>query len=75
MEEQIPQHLRNFYKSVIRTADEIVAELKVQNNKNSEVVREVVSCMQQQAPNQRFTTPTKDTHKKHLLSKSSLTSN
>ncbi|CAD6266228.1 unnamed protein product [Miscanthus lutarioriparius] len=42
-EEQIPEHLRPFYKSVIRTADKIVAELKVQNNKNSEVVREVMT--------------------------------
>jgi hypothetical protein len=41
--EQIPEYLRPFYMNVIRCTEQVVRELKLQNNKHAEVVREIVS--------------------------------
>ncbi|KAJ1267779.1 hypothetical protein BS78_07G084300 [Paspalum vaginatum] len=40
--EQIPESLRPFYRTVLRTVDDVVTELKKQNNKNADVVREMM---------------------------------
>ncbi|CAL4985297.1 unnamed protein product [Urochloa decumbens] len=40
--EQLPANLRAFYSNLIRNTDEIVEELKSQNNKNAEAVRKVI---------------------------------
>ncbi|OEL27048.1 (E)-beta-farnesene synthase [Dichanthelium oligosanthes] len=40
--EHIPAYLRAFYKSVLRTADDVVVELKKQNNMHAELASEMV---------------------------------
>ncbi|CAL4997512.1 unnamed protein product [Urochloa decumbens] len=40
--EHIPAYLREFYKSVLRTAADVVVELEKQNNKHAELAREMV---------------------------------
>ncbi|PAN33468.2 hypothetical protein PAHAL_6G029600 [Panicum hallii] len=39
--EQIPEYLRPFYRNVVCNTDMVVQELKLQNNKHAEVVREM----------------------------------
>ena len=41
---QIPVYLRAFYGNLVSTVDEVVMELKIQNNKNAELARDIVSC-------------------------------
>jgi hypothetical protein len=41
--EQIPEYLRPFFMNVIRCTDTVIGELKLQNNKHAEVVKEMVS--------------------------------
>ncbi|KAJ1267219.1 hypothetical protein BS78_07G039800 [Paspalum vaginatum] len=40
--EQIPEYLRPLYTNVIRCTDQVVAELKQQNNQHADAVREIV---------------------------------
>ncbi|RCV30091.1 hypothetical protein SETIT_6G066400v2 [Setaria italica] len=39
--EQIPEYLRPFFTNVIRCTDKVTGELKLQNNKHAEVVKEM----------------------------------
>ncbi|KAJ1267208.1 hypothetical protein BS78_07G038700 [Paspalum vaginatum] len=42
---QIPEHLRPFFTNFIRGVDSVVTELKLQNNKHAEVLRELALNM------------------------------
>ena len=42
--ELLPESLRAFYTNLIGTTNEIMENLKNQNNKNAEAVRDLVSC-------------------------------
>jgi hypothetical protein len=53
--EQIPEYLRPFYRNVVCNTDMVVQELKLQNNKHAEVVREMVSGSKEHTPMQEKT--------------------
>lgn len=51
--EQLPVYLREFYLNILSTSNEIGKDLKLQNNKHAELVKELVTalCSEKIIPN------------------------